>query len=121
MKKTLLTTLVLAMVIGLASCGGGKKSKETPTTFSTCDELKDFAGYYSYADLATKWGAGTIAEPWDASGTGSQEMKVKVTWDNIKCNGRAVTIMFTNSHTGAGDAFTKSPNLYDGIFCDDYK
>ena len=48
-------------------------------------------------------------------------MKVMAKWNNVKCNGRAVEIMFTNSHLGLADAFGKSPNLFSGIFCDEYK
>ncbi|MDP2386452.1 MAG: hypothetical protein Q8M29_08775 [Bacteroidota bacterium] len=123
MKKLALLLLITILLFGCGSKSSksSSDSNETPTNFTTCDELNSFVQYYSYSDLKAKWGEGKIDEPWDESGVGEMKMKVNVTWSNILCNGKPVTIMFTNAHSGIADAFEKTPNLFDGIFCDNYK
>ena len=89
---------------------GGKK-----TSFDNCIELVEYTRYKTYSDLKSEWGEGNIGEPWDASAVGDLNMKVKVRWSNIKCNGNTVEIMFVN-----GNIIDKMPTSYDGIFCDAY-
>lgn len=115
MRTTTNLILIFTVSIFLFSACGSSKSNDK-TSFSNCEELISYTQYRYYDAIKSEWGPGSIGETWDANaGTGDIEMKVKVKWDNIKCNGKSVVIQFTNLGTD------KSPSKYDGIYCDDYK
>lgn len=94
--------------------------KEVQKAFKNCDELLEYVQYEStYYSLTSGWGKGNVGEPWDASSIGEFDMQVIVEWNNVKCNGKPVSLRFENNYTS--DPFEKSPGDFIAVDCSEFE
>jgi len=90
-KKIFNTLLVIGAL--LASCSQSNNNK---TEFASKQEVKDFVSGKNlfYNNLTEAWGKGNMLEPTININNNIGDHCVKVTWDNVKCNGKPVTLCF---------------------------
>jgi len=104
------------------SCGETEK-KKPKTSFKDCDELIDYVEGRTHDRLVYLWGEGNIGKPYASrpNSTSDIEMEVKVTWSNVRCNGKPVKLAFTNTWVeGVTNAYDKNPRRFVSVMCSDY-
>lgn len=87
------------------------------TNFNNCDEVVTYVSGLSYSTIVSKWGEGSIGEPWNANaGVGEIDVRVNITWNNVKCNGKSVVLTFH-----CPENFSKSPYGNSSVPCYEFQ
>lgn len=94
--------IILTAIIGsLFSCNRNQNSNSNPvesvekkTSFQSFEELDSYTHDKSYEKLKSLWGEGEMGEPWDASGVGELNVRMKITWKNVKYKGKPIVVEY---------------------------